>query len=174
MAEVGDEEKRRKIMVAVDEGEESMYALSWCLKNIVCEGSKDTVVLVYVKPPRAVFTSVDGSGYLFSADILATMERYGNEVAECVLEKAKRVCQDYQNVKVETVVETGDPRDVICQVAARLNVDVLVMGSHGYGMIKRAFLGSVSNHCAQTVKCPVLIVKRPKPTTAAAAAGTIS
>ena len=28
----------------------------------------------------------------------------------------------------------------------------------------RAFLGSVSNHCAQNVKCPVLIVKRPKST----------
>lgn len=26
----------------------------------------------------------------------------------------------------------------------------------------RAFLGSVSNHCAQNIKCPVLIVKRPK------------
>lgn len=57
---VGD--KRRKIMVAVDEGEESMYALSWCLKNIVCECSKDTVMLLYCKPPRAVFTSVDGTG----------------------------------------------------------------------------------------------------------------
>ena len=172
--EVGGE-KRRKIMVAVDEGEESIYALSWCLKNLVCEGLNDTVLLVYVKPPRAVFTSVDGTGYLFSGEILATMERYGNEVADCVLEKAKRVCKEYHNLKVETVVENGDPRDVICQVATRLNVDVLVMGSHGYGMIKRAFLGSVSNHCAQNVKCPVLIVKRPKaattPASGAAASG---
>ncbi|CAM8893354.1 unnamed protein product [Rhodiola kirilowii] len=71
-------------------------------------------------------------------------------------------------VKVERVVENGDRSNVICQVAAKLNVDVLVMGSHGYGMIKRAFLGSVSNHCAQTVKCPVLIVKRPKSTVAPA------
>ena len=101
--EVG-EDKRRKIMVAVDEGDESIYALSWCLKNLVCEGFNDTVLLVYVKPPRAVFTSVDGTGYLFSGEILATMERYGNEVAECVLEKAKRVCKEYHNLKVETVV----------------------------------------------------------------------
>uniref|UniRef100_A0A2P2NSF4 UspA domain-containing protein n=1 Tax=Rhizophora mucronata TaxID=61149 RepID=A0A2P2NSF4_RHIMU len=44
----------------------------------------------------------------------------------------------------------------------KLCVDLLVMGSHGYGPIRRTFLGSVSNHCAQHVKCPVLIVKRPK------------
>lgn len=40
-------------------------------------------------------------------------------------------------VKVETMVENGDPRDVICEVAERLKVDFLVLGSHGYGLIKR-------------------------------------
>lgn len=40
-------------------------------------------------------------------------------------------------VKVETIVEHGDARDVICQAAEKLHVDMLVMGSHGYGVIKR-------------------------------------
>lgn len=40
-------------------------------------------------------------------------------------------------VKVETVVESGDPRDVICQMVEHLGADVLVMGSRGYGVIKR-------------------------------------
>ncbi|KAL2536932.1 Adenine nucleotide alpha hydrolase-like superfamily protein [Forsythia ovata] len=105
---------------------------------------------------------MDGTGYLFSTDVMATMERYSNDVAQCVIDKAKRACKNLNDVKVEIVVEHGDPRDMICQVAERLNVDMLVLGSHGYGLIKRAFLGSVSNHCAQNVKCPVLIVKKPK------------
>lgn len=160
MAEVA--EKERKILVAVDEGEESSYALSWCLTNIVSQNFKDTIVLVYARPPRAVYSALDGSGYLFSSDILATMEKYSNEVAECVIQKAQRICKDFTDVKVETKVENGDPRDIIYQLAERLNVDLVVMGSHGYGLIKRAFLGSVSNHCAQNLKCPVLIVKKPK------------
>ncbi|XP_021283476.1 universal stress protein A-like protein isoform X2 [Herrania umbratica] len=155
--------KERKILVAIDEGEESMYALSWCLKNVISENSKDTLILLYAKPPRAVYSALDGTGYLFSADILATMDKYSNDVAASVIDKAKRMCREQANeVKVEARVESGDPRDVICQVAEKINVDVLVMGSHGYGLIKRAFLGSVSNHCAQNVKCPVLIVKKPK------------
>uniref|UniRef100_A0A5B7CBG7 Putative universal stress protein A-like protein isoform X1 n=1 Tax=Davidia involucrata TaxID=16924 RepID=A0A5B7CBG7_DAVIN len=162
MADV--EARERKILVAVDEGEESTYALSWCLKNVISENSKDTLTLLYAKPPRAVYTALDGTGYLFSSDIMATMERYSNEVADCVVEKAKRACKEVKDVKVETRVEYGDPRDVICQMAEKLGVDMLVMGSHGYGLIKRAFLGSVSNHCAQNVKCPVLIVKRPTST----------
>lgn len=38
---------------------------------------------------------------------------------------------------MEARVENGDPRDVICQMAEQLGADVLVMGSHGYGIIKR-------------------------------------
>ncbi|XP_010259332.1 PREDICTED: universal stress protein A-like protein isoform X2 [Nelumbo nucifera] len=158
------EAKERRILVAVDEGEESMYALSWCLKNLICESSKDTLILLYVKPPRVVYTALDGTGYMFSSDIITTMEKYSNDVAGCVIEKAKTLCRDLQNVKVETKVEHGDPRDVICEMTGKLGADMLVMGSHGYGLIKRAFLGSVSNHCAQNASCPVLIVKRPKST----------
>ncbi|KAI4301708.1 hypothetical protein L6164_034959 [Bauhinia variegata] len=155
-------ENERRILVAVDEGEESMYALSWCLKNLVSQNHKDTLILLYAKPARAVNTGLDGTGYLFSSDVTATMERYSQEVADCVVEKAKKLCKNLPEVKVETRVENGDPRDVISEMAEKLAADVLVMGSHGYGLIKRAFLGSVSNHCAQNVKCPVLIVKKPK------------
>ncbi|XP_065853389.1 universal stress protein A-like protein [Euphorbia lathyris] len=154
----------RKILVAVDESEESMNALSWCLKNVISRNSKDTLILLYAKPPRAIYTALDGTSYLFSSDIIATMEKYSGDVADCIMEKAKRMCreEEAEDVKVETRVENGDARDVICQMAEKLSVDVLVMGSHGYGPIKRAIMGSVSNYCAQHVKCPVLIVKRPK------------
>ncbi|XP_027935228.1 universal stress protein A-like protein [Vigna unguiculata] len=154
-------QEERRILVAVDEGEESLHALSWCLENLVLQNSKDTLILLYVKPPRVVYSTFDGTGYLFSSDITAAMERYGQEVADVVLEKAKKLCNNIE--KVETRVENGDPRDVICEMVQKLGADVLVMGSHGYGLIKRAFLGSVSNHCAQNAKCPVLIVKKPKP-----------
>ncbi|MBA0770972.1 hypothetical protein Gotri_019510, partial [Gossypium trilobum] len=82
-----------------------------------------------------------------------------NDLASSIIEKAKKMCRELgdNEVKVEVIIETGDPRDVICQAADKIHADVLVMGSHGYGLIKRAFLGSISNHCAQNVKCPVLI-----------------
>ncbi|XP_028792900.1 universal stress protein A-like protein isoform X1 [Neltuma alba] len=155
-------EKERRILVAVDEGEESMYALSWCLHNLVFPNSNDTLILLHCKPSRLVYPALDGTGYLFSSDITATVERYSDRVADGVLEKAQKLCINLQQVKVETRVEKGDPRDLICEMAEKLGADVLVMGSHGYGLIKRALLGSVSSHCAQNVKCPVLIVKKPK------------
>lgn len=61
MAGMTDQNERR-IMVAVDEGEESMYALSWCLKNLLFQDSKDSLILLYVKAPRAVYSAFDGTG----------------------------------------------------------------------------------------------------------------
>ncbi|THF99654.1 hypothetical protein TEA_027370 [Camellia sinensis var. sinensis] len=157
------EAKERKILVAVDEGDESMYALSWCLNNIlVSQNSKDTLILLYAKatPPSIhnaqvkhivsvkccilcyameLLTCTSGVGYLFSDDIVATMEKYNNEAAESVMEKANKLCKEVHTLdfKVEMRVESGDARDVICQVAEKLDVNLVVMGSHGYGLIKR-------------------------------------
>ncbi|TVU21246.1 hypothetical protein EJB05_30871, partial [Eragrostis curvula] len=161
----------RRIAVAVDEGEESMHALSWCLANVVSPAAGgDTVVLLHARRPRPVYAAMDSAaagrmmdaGYMLTSDVMASVERHANAISAAAVDKAKHICAEYPHVKVETLVESGDPRDVICDATEKIGADLLVMGSHGYGFIQRAFLGSVSNHCAQNCKCPVLIVKRPK------------
>jgi len=52
----------RRVLVAVDESDESMYALSWSLKNIIFQNSNDTLVLLYVKPPHSIYTPLDSTG----------------------------------------------------------------------------------------------------------------
>lgn len=54
--------KARKILVAVDESEESTYALSWCIENIITGNTNDALILLYSIPPRAVYSSLDGTG----------------------------------------------------------------------------------------------------------------
>ncbi|TJX45237.1 universal stress protein [Soehngenia saccharolytica] len=161
MAEVVDGSKQRKIMVTVDESEESMYALSWALDFLFLGNTKDTLILLHAQPLPRVYTATDGTGYQFTSDIMQSMVSYHRSITENVLEKAKRICTG-KNVLVETRVSVGDARDVICEEADKVEPDLLVMGSHGYGAIKRAFLGSVSDYCAHNAKCPVLIVKPPK------------
>ena len=91
-------------------------------------------------------------------------------VAAAVVETAQKLCTLYgkevggdgeagHEMKVEVKVAVGDARSVICQMADKLGADVLVMGSHGYGLFKRALLGSVSDYCVRNANCPVLIVK---------------
>ena len=40
-------------------------------------------------------------------------------------------------VKAKTEVVVGDPKEKICEVVDKLHADLLVMGSRGFGPIKR-------------------------------------
>ncbi|CAL4939045.1 unnamed protein product [Urochloa decumbens] len=163
-------EPGRRILVAVDEGDESVHALRWCLSTFAAAARGDTVILLYVRPAPPTYSVLDASaavGYLFSEEVTAAMDRYSREVADAVVEKAQKLCTLYSKevggsgheMKVEVKVAVGDARTVICHMADKLGADLLVMGSHGYGFFKRALLGSVSDYCLRNASCPVLIVK---------------
>ncbi|KAI5599160.1 hypothetical protein BDE02_02G179700 [Populus trichocarpa] len=153
---------KHKIVVAVDESEESMHALSWCLSNLISHNSTTTLVLLYVKPRPTIYSSFDIAEHIFSADVIVAMEKYGTDLVNSVMKRAETVFRNFNsNVNVEKVIGSGEAQDVICDTVEKLRPDTLVMGSHGYGFLKRAILGSVSEHCAKRVKCPVVIVKHP-------------
>ncbi|CAN6320262.1 unnamed protein product [Urochloa humidicola] len=160
-------EPGRRILVAVDEGDESVQALRWCLSTFAAAARGDTVILLYVRPAPPTYSVLDASGYLFAEEVTAAIDRYSREVADAVVEKAQKLCTLYSKeegeseheMKVEVKVAVGDARTVICHMADKLGADLLVMGSHGYGLFKRALLGSVSDYCLRNASCPVLIVK---------------
>lgn len=155
--------EHRKVLMAVDESEESMYALTWCLRNLAFQTSNTTLLLLYVKPPPPVYSSLDAAGYLFGKDVISAIEDYNKELADSVMDRAEAIYRNSTTpMKLEKKIGSGDAKDVICETVERLGADILVMGCHGYGFFKRALLGSVSDHCSKHVKCPVLVVKRPK------------
>jgi nucleotide-binding universal stress UspA family protein len=63
------------------------------------------------------------------------------------------------DIAVDKRVEIGDAATTICDVAAELGVDVIVVGSHGRKGISRLFLGSTSEHVVRNAPCPVLVVR---------------
>ncbi|XP_061338447.1 universal stress protein PHOS32-like [Gastrolobium bilobum] len=156
------EKKEFKIMVGVDESKESMYALSWCINNLIADTNNKKLVLLYVKPPPAVY-SFDAGGYIFSTDVIDAMEKHSMQLANSVMERAEAICRNLNatDIKMERVVGIGDAKNVICSAVQKLEADTLVLGSHGYGFFKRAILGSVSDHCVKHAKCPVVIVRHP-------------
>jgi universal stress protein A len=57
------------------------------------------------------------------------------------------------------VVEAADPRDLILATAARIDADLIVMGTHGRRGISRLVLGSVAEDIVRRAPCPVLAVR---------------
>jgi nucleotide-binding universal stress UspA family protein len=58
------------------------------------------------------------------------------------------------------VFERGDPVEKLLE-AAEMGVDLLVLGSRGFGPVMRLLIGSVSSRVIREAPCPVLVVPRP-------------
>eukprot|EP00906_Rhabdomonas_costata_P010909 RCo015348 len=117
---------------------------------------------------------VDGSEHAIGATLyLKTLLRPSDEVVvytasktgsvdPAVTAKAKSVFAD-TGAQLEVQEDSKvDPREGIRDCASKKNVDIVVVGSRGQGVLKRAFLGSVSSDVAQTQGRSVLIVHRPE------------
>lgn len=53
----------------------------------------------------------------------------------------------------------GNPRAVILQLAASLQADLLVVGTHDPGKLERLLLGSIAESLVRKAPCPVLLVR---------------
>jgi nucleotide-binding universal stress UspA family protein len=62
-------------------------------------------------------------------------------------------------LQIETAVVEGDPKVVILEEAEHWRADLVVVGCHGYGPVKRFLLGSVSLAVAVHAPCSVEIVR---------------
>jgi nucleotide-binding universal stress UspA family protein len=63
----------------------------------------------------------------------------------------------------QTLLRTGDARDLINQAATELGVDLIVMGTHGRRGVTRVLMGSVAETVVRSAPCPVLTVRSHKP-----------
>jgi nucleotide-binding universal stress UspA family protein len=57
------------------------------------------------------------------------------------------------------VVDFGVLSEAIVRFAKRVRADLIVMGTHGHGMIAKALLGSVAERVIGRASCPVMTVK---------------
>ena len=68
-----------------------------------------------------------------------------------------------KGVVAETVLLPGSPVETIVSYAESRAADLVVVGSHGYGLVASALLGSVSRGVLRASKRPVLIVRGAHP-----------
>ena len=68
-------------------------------------------------------------------------------------------------------IATGFPDQVLVEVANSGSYDLLVMGTHGRGGLRRLALGSVAEHVVRHSAIPVLTIRAPQARVVAAGAG---
>ncbi|MBI9020555.1 MAG: universal stress protein [Verrucomicrobia bacterium] len=64
-------------------------------------------------------------------------------------------------VDAQAMLLKGDAAALILEKAEDLDIDIIVMGSHGHGLLRKVLLGSVSEAVIRKAFCSVLIVPPP-------------
>ncbi|GFQ05711.1 universal stress protein a-like protein [Phtheirospermum japonicum] len=150
------------MVVGIDDSDCSFYALEWTLQHFFSTSPENPLfklAIVHAKPLPSTVVGFAGPG---AVDVLPIVDADLKKIAARVLQKAKEICAAKSVNDVVFEVVDGDARNVLCEAVERHHASVLVVGSHGYGAIKRAVLGSVSDYCAHHAHCSVMIVKKPK------------
>ncbi|CAM8988538.1 hypothetical protein QQ045_009458 [Rhodiola kirilowii] len=158
-----DEKKQQQVMLfGIDEGEHSFYALEWVLDHFFASPGLNQafkLIVVYAKPTPSSVVGLGGPG---TADIMGVVDADLKKNAQRVLDKGKELCTSKGVENASFEVTDGDARNVLVEGVEKYHATLLVLGSHGYGALKRAVLGSVSDYCAHHAHCSVMIVKKPK------------
>lgn len=68
-----------------------------------------------------------------------------------------------RGLKVKRLVYEGDPAEQVSEFAQDGNVQLIVMPTHGYGVMRRFLLGSVTAKILHDVPCPVLTSRHVTP-----------
>lgn len=116
-----------------------------------------TTLLWVVRPPAMTAASGAGPGALMAPDP-ALVEEATDALEVEATRELEGIAGDLRSA-ARTRVAVGEPGPELCAVAERDRFDVIVVGSHGRGLLKRALLGSVSHHVTHHAPCPVLVVR---------------
>jgi nucleotide-binding universal stress UspA family protein len=60
-------------------------------------------------------------------------------------------------VRVQSTGVFGDPARTLLDHAQRIDADLIALGSHGYGAVKRLVVGSVASKIIRVATCAVLV-----------------
>jgi nucleotide-binding universal stress UspA family protein len=97
----------------------------------------------------------DPSGVAFE-DLQAAALAHGDRV----LQHCREEVGELPGVDVQFEVLRGSPAESIIEDAERWGADLIIVGSHGYGAVRRFLLGSVSHAVALHAPCSVEIVRQ--------------
>ena len=63
-----------------------------------------------------------------------------------------------EGIDAQAVLVKGDAAKLIVEKAADLGAELIILGSHGHGLLHKALLGSVSESVIRHARCNILIV----------------
>ncbi|CAM3095684.1 universal stress protein [Stackebrandtia soli] len=147
-----------RIVVGIADGSESMAALTWAVTEAARAKARLTLVHAFQWMVPAYMVDSPRFAALDAVESERLSRDSATEAAQELLERAMEVVLHRdRDAVVDIVAAEGHPVTVLREEA--MNVDLLVVGSRGRGLLGRVLLGSVSSGIAGVPTCPVVVVR---------------
>ena len=140
----------KKILVPVDFSKTSQQAFQYALRFAEQFGCK--IVLLHVVEPESVI-----AGAPTTIDIFAQPEE-DTIAAEAEL-KALAASSSHRASSVTSKVRTGHAPNEITKAAKDMDIDLIIIATHGYTSWRHFCIGSTTERVVHTAPCPVLVVR---------------
>lgn len=142
----------RRLLLATDGSEHANEALRAGIGLVEPGAGSLLVTVVPTLDPSIVVGSGHAGPVMSFSDEQELIEQRDRDARRAVEDAATFL--GLSDVDIEIL--SGDPGTAICERAAEAGIDLIVIGTSGTGGLKRALLGSVSDHVVRHAPCPVL------------------
>jgi nucleotide-binding universal stress UspA family protein len=164
----------KKILYATDLSETSVHAFSYAVSLANRYGARITILHVLAEFPGEKFIlnmintetwkEIKMRYYSEARDKLVGEQRDHialKEVLQAFSEKVKADRADQDFMTDEILIKSGTPAEIIIQTAKEQNCDLIVMGTHGHGVIADVLIGSTAKFVVRQSPIPVLVIRLP-------------
>ena len=156
-----------RILYTTDLSANSAYAFRYAMNFAITHNAK--IVILHVLEEIEGIAPAAMDSYIPEED----RKRIHDERVTDVVDRTKKRLEVFREKetaisaeavdRVESIeVVEGYPAEEILRVADDLNCDVIIMGTHGKGIISHTFLGSMAERILRRVRKPVFIIPLPK------------
>ncbi|MEP6947230.1 MAG: universal stress protein [Acidobacteriota bacterium] len=145
-----------KILLATDGSEQSKATAKLIAGRAFPVKTKIRIVSAYNKTPLNV--RIDPMGV--SEEFYARVDHDALKAAESATQETAHILRKKQpDINITTAVVEGSPKSVILDEAEAFGADLIIVGSHGNGMLERFLLGSVAQSVVLHASCSVEVVR---------------
>jgi nucleotide-binding universal stress UspA family protein len=141
------------VVVCTDGSEIATQAASHGLATLR-DDANIVVVTVLEEDDASLVSGAGMAGGVMSAEEFDTYNRERETTSREVLQQALSSL-GLKNTRTEILRGSAGP--ALCDFASEVGAAVIVIGTRGRGGLKRAFLGSVSDHIVRNAPCSVLV-----------------
>lgn len=142
-----------KILVPIDFSNYSKNALRYAVNFAKSFNSK--IFLVYVVEPVIYPSDFSMGQVTFPVADVEMGERAKNELDNLAKSEIG------SEIEVETIIKTGKPFVEINEMAGELDIDLIIIATHGHTGMEHLLFGSTAEKVVRKAPCPVLTLREP-------------